>query len=158
MVRFKKWILIAVLSLTLLISGCITHTREKEDVVKNGTFQVTTIEDRISSILPENWIISNITMNTVPIEYDGPATCIGVSLEDPSVVWTEEFGGFNYTSFITLWFCPEGWNGTQKEIQVTEQRYPALMLIDNGEYSIMYLTLGNTTAPDLLDKLKEEFD
>ena len=119
--------------------------------------QIKSPEEKISLMLTDSWTLT-IEENKIPAVWSGEPVCKLIILENPSEKYENPFAAFgNYTAFHEFWFCPKGWNGTQKEIPPMVQEYPASLLCDCKDYKIFHFSIGENSQKDWPDRVKEEF-
>ncbi len=140
----KKIHFFGLLVALIFIAGCITYTKTKS----------TSPEETIKSMLPQSWVVS-LEEESVPSVWNSDTKCMTIRAENPSEIYSAPFG--NYSAWHNFWFCPSDWNGTLREIGMTEQTYPAITLCNSAKYKIFYLSIGENSEGNLPEKIKKEY-
>lgn len=108
---------------------------------------------RIRQALPDGWGVADIRWDTVPAGWTGDPSCVLVRLEDGTVRFHDESGGFTYRPFYKIWILPPEWEGRMEVADLHADVPQALYLGETERLRFLYRTLGRNTWPEGKDAL-----
>ena len=109
----------------------------------------------VESVLSGRWTITEVTPNEVPADWDGPAECLYVRLEDLSLSFPHATHDFMYHPFYKLWILPLRWEGRMAVSEIQPNALSAVYLGENSDFRVLYRSLGRNTWPNGPEALAE---
>jgi hypothetical protein len=108
---------------------------------------------RIRQALPDGWDVADIRWDTVPAGWTGDSSCVLVRVEDETIRFHDDTGGFTYRPFYKIWILPVAWEGRGEVADLHADVPQALYLGETDRLRFLYRTLGRNTWPEGKDVL-----